>query len=69
MFHKNKLKAQMALLGVTGKELAKALDINEATFYRKVQRDGDFTRKEINIIIQVLKIENPEEIFFADELA
>lgn len=69
MFHKNKLKAQMALLGVTAKDLAKELDINEATFYRKMQRDGDFTRKEINTIIQVLQITNPEEIFFAEELA
>ena len=69
MFHKNKLKAQMTLLGITAKELAKELGINEATFYRKLQRDGDFTRKEINILIQVLQIENPEEIFFAEELA
>lgn len=69
MFHKNKLKAQMTLLGITAKDLAKELDINEATFYRKLQRDGDFTRKEINILIQVLQIENPEEIFFAEELA
>lgn len=69
MFHKNKLKAQMTLLGVTAKDLAKELDINEATFYRKLQRDGDFTRREINILIQVLQITNPEEIFFAEELA
>lgn len=69
MFHKNKLKAQMTLLGVTAKDLAKELDINEATFYRKMQRDGDFTRREINILIQVLQITNPEEIFFAEELA
>lgn len=69
MFHKNKLKAQMTLLGVTAKDLAKKLDISEATFYRKMQRDGDFTRNEINILIQVLQINNPEEIFFAEELA
>lgn len=66
MFYKNKLKAQMTLLGITAKELAGKLEINEATFYRKLQRDGDFSRKEINTMIEVLKIEDPKEIFFAD---
>lgn len=66
MFCKNKLKAQMVLLGITSKELAEKLDINEATLYRKLQRDGDFSRKEINIMIEFLQIENPRDIFFAD---
>lgn len=66
MFCRNKLKAQMALLGMTAKELAAKLEINEATLYRKMQRDGDFSRKEINTMIKVLEIEDPKEIFFAD---
>ncbi len=69
MFNKNRLKAQMALLGMTSKELAKHLEIDESTLYRKIQNDGAFTRKEINQMIEILKIENPKEIFFAEELA
>ncbi len=69
MFNKNKFKAQMALLGMTSKDLAKSLDVDESTLYRKIQNDGNFTRKEINQLIEILEIENPKEIFFADELA
>lgn len=69
MFNKNKLKAQMALLGMSSKDLAKHLNIDESTLYRKMQKDGNFTRKEINQMIKVLDIDNPKEIFFADELA
>ena len=69
MFDKKRLKAAMVLAGVNGKTLANALNINESTFYRKMNADGDFTRSEINEIIRVLKIENPAEIFFAEELA
>lgn len=65
MFVKNKLKAQMALLNISGKQLAEHLEINESTFYRKMNNDGDFSRKEINQMIIFLKIQNPEEIFFA----
>ena len=39
MFSANRLKAQMALKGITAKELAKSLDINESTFYRKLRND------------------------------
>lgn len=68
MFCKNKFKAQMALLGITQKELSKRLGISETTLYRKVQRNGDFSRQEINDMIQILKIDDPKEIFFANEL-
>ncbi len=66
MFSKNKLKAQMALSGITAKELANRLNINEATLYRKLQADGNFTRREINDMIRILDIDDPKEIFFAD---
>ena len=69
MFDKKRFKAQMVLKGVTGRAIAEALNINESTFYRKVNADGDFTRREINFLIEYLDIERPEEIFFAKELA
>lgn len=69
MFDKNRLKAQMVLRGMTTKELAAQLNIDESTFYRKLKNNGQFTREELAIMIKVLNIENPSEIFFINELA
>ena len=69
MFDKRKFLAQMTLRDVSKKELAEELGINEATLYRKINNDGYFTRSEINKLIEVLRIENPAEIFFAEKLA
>ena len=68
MFNKAEFRAALARKGCTRKELAKMLGINEVTLYRKLKRDGDFTREEINIMIQELGIEDPASIFFAEAL-
>lgn len=69
MFSKNKFRAAIALAGMTSKELAEKMGINESTLYRKINNDGSFSRSEINDIILILGISNPQEIFFAHELA
>ena len=69
MFDKKRFMAQLALKGVTLKELAKNLEIDESTLYRKINDDGRFTRKEMNNMIDFLEIEDPNNIFFANELA
>lgn len=69
MFDRNRLRAQMVLKNVSTKKLCEDLQINESTFYRKLQNDGSFSRQEIALIIKLLDIEHPEEIFFASELA
>jgi predicted transcriptional regulator len=69
MFDERRFAAQLALRGITQAELAKQLNIDPSTLYRKVKAQGNFTRKEINQIIEILSIDNPAEIFFADELA
>lgn len=68
MFDKNRFRAQIALRGKTFKDVAKALEIDESTLYRKVNSDGNFTRREINTLIDFLSIEDPKAIFFAPEL-
>ena len=68
MFDKRRFMAQLALKGVTLKELAKNLEIDESTLYRKINDDGRFTRKEMNNMIDFLEIEDPNNIFFANEL-
>ena len=69
MFNKNRFKAQLALAGMTMRELAEKLDIDESTLYRKVNSGGSFTREEINKMIEILEIKEPMTIFFASELA
>ena len=66
MFDRKRFKAQMALAGITAKELAGMIGMNESTFYRKVNDDGRFSRKEINDMIQILGIGDPRDIFFAN---
>lgn len=68
MFDKRKFMAQMVLAGMTQKELAQKLGIDESTLYRKIKDDGRFSRKEMNSIIEILKIKDPNPIFFAPEL-
>lgn len=69
MFDKKRLQAQMVLAGMNVKDVSAALGINETTFYRKLNNDGDFSRKEISQLVEILKIEDPMIIFFADEIA
>lgn len=69
MFNKNLLKAQIVAAGMTSKKLAERLEMNESTFYRKMNDDGNFTRSEINRMIDILNIQDPSAIFFAEHLA
>lgn len=65
MFNMAEFNAALARKGRTRKELAEILGINEVTLYRKLKRGGDFTREEINIMIDRLDISDPVGIFFA----
>ncbi len=69
MFNKLEFKAQIARKGMLQKDVAKALGIDVSTLYRKVEKDGDFSREEMAILIELLGIEDPKAIFFAEELA
>ena len=69
MFDERRFRAQLILAGVSMKELADKLGINESTIYRKIKQDGAFTREEINTMIEFLNISDPKDIFFTDKLA
>ena len=69
MFDERKFRAQLVLRGISMKELAVELGLNESTLYRKVKANGAFTREEINRMIVILEISDPKEIFFTDKLA
>lgn len=65
MFDERKFKSIVVLKGKSLKDVAKSLDIDYSTLLRKIKKEGNFTRGEINILIEVLEIENPISIFFA----
>lgn len=69
MFNKLEFNAQIARKGMLRKDVAKALGIDVSTLYRKIEKDGDFSREEMATLIELLGIEDPKAIFFADELA
>lgn len=62
-----KLRAKMLEKGMSVEDLAKIIDKDRATFYRKLSSDGDnFTIKEANLIVEALKLNAREAtaIFF-----
>jgi predicted transcriptional regulator len=68
MFNKLEFNAQIARKGLRKMDVAKALNIDVSTLYRKVENDGDFDRDQINTLIDLLDIKDPKPIFFADGL-
>ncbi len=67
MFNPNLLKAKIIEKGSSVLKLCSAVGICEATFYRKLSRDGDFSRTEIFKISEELGLSDSEKnaIFFA----
>ena len=66
-FNQNLLKAKLLEKGVTVLEICDEIGVCEATFYRKMARNGDFSRFEIKRITEKLKLTATErdQIFFA----
>lgn len=69
MFNKVEFEVAMLRKAVKKADLAKALGIDVSTLYRKLEKNGDFDRDEIAKIMKYLCIEDPNPIFFAEELA
>lgn len=65
MLNKNALRAKMVENGYNQSSLSEALGISSKTFYNRMQT-GDFGAVEIKKMIELLNIQNPIEIFFAD---
>lgn len=67
MVHVKKLRGKMAEKGRTGKDMARVIKKTPKTFYDKMKK-GVFDSDEITAIVEDLGIENPCEIFFAEEV-
>jgi hypothetical protein len=61
----NKVKGRMTEMQISGKELAKELNMDPSTFYRKMQKNGEnFTLGEIMGIKRVLKMDDRTALDF-----
>ena len=58
------LKAEIVKSGYTQAEVAKLIGISETTMSRRMN-NKDFGIEEANKLIELLKIQNPQDIFFA----
>lgn len=72
MVNVNKLKAKMVELGINADELSDRINIDRATFYRRLSCNGEtFSIKEADAISRELKLTRDEvnAIFFSQFVA
>ena len=67
MVDTNSLKGVIAKNGLSQSGVARLLGVTPNTFYGKMKK-GIFDSDEIEIMIRELSIENPIEIFFAQDV-
>ena len=67
MIDVNKLRGKMAEKGRSGADMARVIKKTPKTFYAKMKK-GVFDSDEIIAMVDDLEIENPLDIFFADEV-
>ncbi len=67
MIDVNKLRGKMAEKGRSGQDMARVIKKTPKTFYAKMKM-GKFDSDEISAMVADLELENPLEIFFADEV-
>lgn len=67
MIDTNLLKGKIAEKGKSQSDIAKAIGIAPKTFYDKMNK-GIFGSDEIEIMINVLEIDDPMRIFFAQNV-
>ena len=66
MFNANALRGEIARNGMTQKTVAESIGMSANTFSKKM-RDGSFGINECDAMIELLGIQNPGAIFFAEE--
>lgn len=59
-----RLKSQMVLKGYTNDKLSKQLGISNSAFSKKLTQKVEFSRIEIEQLIDILEIDDPCEFFF-----
>jgi hypothetical protein len=67
MVNTKKLRGKMAEKGRSGKDMARVIGKTPKTFYEKMKK-GVFDSDEITAMVDDLELDNPMEIFFAEEV-
>lgn len=67
MLNKALFKAELIKNGYTYKKMAEQLGMSERTFCSRVSK-GDFGTVEIDIMLPLLKLDDPRTIFFAQSV-
>lgn len=71
MVNVSKLKGKIVERNTTQEELATTIGIDKSTFYRKMKQNGNFSIKEVNLIVSALNLSKDEAmtIFFSETVA
>ncbi len=66
---KYRLEYEMKKRKISQEKLCKEINMSRSAFYRKCNGLSEFTQSEIQAIIDVLGIESPMGIFFAEKVS
>ena len=66
---KQKLLDAMETQGVSIQDMCAKLNMSRSAFYRKSNGISEFTQSEIQKIVDILKLESPMGIFFAEKVS
>lgn len=66
---KAKLLYEMNKKGVTIQDMCHRLTMSRSAFYRKCNGTSEFTQGEIQKIVDILDLESPMGIFFAEKVS
>lgn len=64
-----KLEYEMKIRGITRSQLCKIIGISRSAFYRKCKGTSEFTLREIQAIVDFLKLDTPTGIFFNSKVS
>lgn len=69
MMDKARLMFEMNKRGVAILDMCKALSMSRSAFYRKCNGTSEFTQSEIQKIVDILDLQSPMGIFFAEKVS
>ena len=63
----NKLRGIIVERGLTGEKVAKLMNMSRKTFYLRM-KDAKFNSDEMDKLIDILNIDDPMRVFFANKV-
>lgn len=67
--NKAKLLDAMKQAGVSSQDMCNKLNMSRSAFYRKCNGISEFTQNEIQHIVDILQLQSPMGIFFAEKVS